>query len=523
MTHDSTTPATTVAGRYELERRLAVGGMATVHLGRDRVLDRFVAIKVLHSQLAADPAFVARFRREAQAAGRLGHPNIVAVYDWGSHDDTYYMAMEYIRGETLAEGLAEDGPMSTGRALQVAIDVVSALGAAHDQGTIHRDIKPSNIIIGPSGDAKVTDFGIARAREVQAGHDLTEVGSVIGTASYLSPEQAQGLPVDPRSDLYSVGVVLFEMVTGRRPFVGSSPMAVLQQHIEEPPPAIAGLQPAVPAELDDLIARLLAKDPADRLSTAVEVEGRLKAIRSGHRSGAVGADGRQSRPMPSAAVQPEELAFASNGDVPPTAIMPPQARPDAGEVATPWEPEPSEGGGRSGWPVILGAFAVVGLVVLLLVLSQTIGDGSSDAPDTTDVTPVQTSAQDTSPSTEPDAGTVAVPDVRGRSQSEAEDAIRDVGLTPRVETVEVAAGDDRVGRVISQSPEPGRESEGGAAVTISVGVAAQATPTTQATTTTAAPTTAAPTTAAPTTAAPTTEGTEPPTTPPAATSSTTGG
>ncbi len=497
--------STMVAGRYRLERQLAVGGMATVHRAQDTVLERPVAIKLLHDQFAADDAFVTRFKREAQAAARLGHPKVVAIYDWGPHGKTFYIAMELIEGRTLADELAETGPLSIDAALDVAIDVASALGAAHDQGTVHRDVKPSNIILGPSGGAKVADFGIARALQSQGDGDLTDAGSVIGTAGYLSPEQARGVPVDPRSDLYSLGVVLYEMVAGRRPFTGSSPMAVLHQHLDDDPPSVRELRPSVPTELEVLIAELLSKDPNDRPSTAAGLANRLRTIR---------ADGpRQPPPVAdssdvTAVMAPTtvEPSGPQRDDLPPTAVMPPNVRPDArSEAATPPSATATRGS-RSGWPVVVGAIAVVGVVALLLLASQTIsGDDSDGSTDSTE--PPATETTPPPPSTEDPAGeAVAVPDVRGASQEDAEAAIGDAGLVPVVETAELAGDDDRVGRVISQSPDPGQELQAGQQVVIVVGVAAETTTTTAQSTTTTQPTTTQPAkTQPPTTLASTTQ------------------
>jgi serine/threonine-protein kinase len=212
-------------GRYELHRRIGRGGMAEVYLARDRLLDRPVAIKILFPEFAADPSFVARFRREAQAAANLNHPNIVGVYDWGKERGTYYIVMEYVDGRTVSEIIRTDGPLDPKQAAGIAADVAAGLGFAHRKGVVHRDIKPGNILITGTGEVKVADFGIARAMTATTDDDLTQVGSVMGTATYFSPEQAQGKPVDPRSDLYSLGVVLYEMLVGQPPFSGDQPVA----------------------------------------------------------------------------------------------------------------------------------------------------------------------------------------------------------------------------------------------------------------------------------------------------------
>ena len=221
-----------LSGRYEIHRKLARGGMAEVYLARDRSLDRPVAVKVLFPEFATDPAFVERFRREAQAAANLSHPNIVGVYDWGTEGGTYFIVMEFVDGQSLAEVMRTAGPLHPRRAAEIAFEVAGALGFAHAKGVVHRDVKPGNVIISSSGVSKVTDFGIARALSSPS-EDLTQAGSVMGTATYFSPEQAQGFAVDARSDLYSLGVVLFEMVTGRPPFAGDSPVAIVSKQSQK--------------------------------------------------------------------------------------------------------------------------------------------------------------------------------------------------------------------------------------------------------------------------------------------------
>src|SRR5579875_3731761 len=220
-------PSEMIDGRYRVLSRLGAGGMADVFLAEDEQLSRQVALKLLHRRFAEDPGFVERFRREAQAAASLQHPNVVSVFDRGSFDRTYYIAMEYLDGRTLKRLIREEAPLECGRAIDIAVQILKAARFAHRRGVIHRDLKPHNVIVDAGDHVKVTDFGIARA----GASDMTETGSIMGTAQYLSPEQAQGHSVSATSDLYSVGVVLYEMLTGRVPFDGDSPVSIALKHV----------------------------------------------------------------------------------------------------------------------------------------------------------------------------------------------------------------------------------------------------------------------------------------------------
>jgi serine/threonine-protein kinase len=267
--------------RYEMQQRIGRGGMADVYLARDILLDRLVAIKVLFPEFATDPAFVERFRREAQSAANLNHPNIVGVYDWGRSNNTYFMAMEYVPGRTLADALRDIGQIPAMKAAEVGIEVAAALAFAHRNNVVHRDIKPGNILIGSSGQLKVADFGIARALGSAADNSLTQVGSVMGTAAYFSPEQAQGGQPDPRSDLYSLGIVLYEMVGGRPPFSGENPVAIAYKQVHDQPQPLNQLAPDVPRAFEAIVARLLAKDPDLRYPSADAVRDDLRRFRDG--------------------------------------------------------------------------------------------------------------------------------------------------------------------------------------------------------------------------------------------------
>lgn len=265
--------------RYELNHLIARGGMAEVYRAHDRLLDRPVALKVLFPELSIDRTFVERFRREAQAAANLSHHNIVPVFDWGEDTGTYFIVMEFIDGRPLSSILKSAGPLSAERAADIGSHVAAALGYAHKHGVVHRDVKPGNVLITDDGHVKVTDFGIARAMNTE--ESLTQTGAVMGTATYFSPEQAEGLGVDARSDIYSLGVVLFEMVTGRPPFLGDSPVAVASKHVRDHPPAPRELNPQIPPTFEAIILKSMAKDPAHRYTTAEELRADLLRFNEG--------------------------------------------------------------------------------------------------------------------------------------------------------------------------------------------------------------------------------------------------
>src|SRR5437868_2351705 len=266
------------SSRYEIEREIARGGMAEVYLARDQSLNRPVALKALFPEFAREPSFVERFRREAQAAANLNHPNVVSIYDWGQEEGTYFIVMEYVEGRSLRDLIRSEAPLEPNQAAEITAETASALAFAHRNGVVHRDVKPGNVLLTRFGNVKVTDFGIARAGTSDG---LTQTGSVMGTATYFSPEQAQGLPVDGRSDVYSLGVVLYEMVTGVAPFTGDSPVAVAYKHVREDAVAPSQRNPDVPPDLERIILTALAKDPNNRYQTAEDMRADLLRFRRG--------------------------------------------------------------------------------------------------------------------------------------------------------------------------------------------------------------------------------------------------
>lgn len=273
----------TIDARYRVERRIGTGGMADVFACEDLQLGRHVALKVLHEQLAEDPQVVARFRRESQSAAGLQHPHIVQVFDRGDWDGIPYMAMELVDGVTLKDVIRDQAPLDPVKTIDQISQVLDALRYAHRRGLVHRDIKPQNVLVGPDGDLKVADFGIARAVDDL---QMTQTGMIVGTAHYLSPEQASGQPITPAADLYAVGVVLFEMLTGRLPFDGDQPVAIALKHVNEEPPALSIVNPEVPADLEAVVMRALNKAPDERFTDAEEFIGALQQVRHRIVSGA---------------------------------------------------------------------------------------------------------------------------------------------------------------------------------------------------------------------------------------------
>ncbi len=412
---------TTIDGRYRVLSRLGAGGMAEVYLAEDAQLGRQVALKLLHRRFAEDSAFVERFRFEAQAAAGLQHPNVVSVYDRGEWDGTYYIAMEYLRGPSLKQLIGQEAPLAPLRAIEIAIQILKAARFAHRQGIIHRDLKPHNVIVGDGDHVKVTDFGIARA----GASDMTETGSIMGTAQYLSPEQAQGHAVSPSSDLYSVGVILYEMLTGRLPFEAESAVTIAIKHVSQSPPPPSTINPAVPPELEQVILWALNKNPADRPADADALISALEAARA-----AIQADNPAERTASFAAVAAVAVPAAAAGG--PRAL-----EADPALVAPPFGGERPPGRSRFGsvWTwVILALVLLAGAGGVLAYLL-----------------------------TRPDQRTV--PPVVNLQVGVAQTLVQNAGLTPNL-----IYRTDRSpsGTVIAQSPLGGVKANQGSTVTLTV-------------------------------------------------------
>ena len=373
-------------GRYELTAQIARGGMSDVFEARDRLLDRKVAVKILHDRFAETDTFVARFRKEARAVANLSHPNVVSVYDWGEEDGTYFMVMELVRGRSLRDIIQAEGKLLPRRATEIAAEIAKALDAAHRSGVIHRDIKPGNVLLTTDGSVKVTDFGVARARNASEG--LTKVGSVIGTATYFSPEQASGDPADERSDIYSLGVVLYEMLVGRPPFRGESAVSVAYQHVtaEVVPPS--RLNTDVSLELENVVMRALEKDPDRRYETAADIHHDLLVLLQGRPS-----------PAGSAPVAPPVRTHRAQ-DLPP-----PPPRDDEAYRRLQGRPRQPSQLPFIFTAVLLAAGVVLGAYLLLNSLSN-----------------------DPAPSTTVPVVTIAIPDVTGLSEEEARIVLQEAGF-----------------------------------------------------------------------------------------------
>jgi serine/threonine-protein kinase len=446
-----------LAGRYEIGELIGRGGMAEVHVGRDARLGRTVAIKLLRSDLAKDPSFQARFRREAQAAASLNHPAIVAVYDTGEDISTDpagitrhtpYIIMEYVEGHTLRELMRDGSALPIDEALDITIGVLSALQYAHHAGIVHRDIKPANIMLTAAGQVKVMDFGIARALSDNTA-TVTQSQAVIGTAQYLSPEQARGETVDARSDLYSTGCVLFELLTGRPPFTGDSAVAIAYQHVREQPAPPSTYAPDVPSVLDRIVLKALSKDRNLRYSTASEFLADLQAAKNGERVAAPMLAPLVA-PTDETAVLPADATRATEA----TPAFRSLVRDQADQAAE--DEEAAAKRKRKKILIIIGSIVaaiLIGLIVWMVVSNSHKSPGPSTSPSAT--------------STQVDVP--AVPS--DRSEEAAVKALKDAKLEP----VRSEAFDAEVpaGQVIRFAPESGTSVATGTKVTYVVSLGSE--------------------------------------------------
>ena len=394
-------------GRYRIREKIGSGGMSDVYLADDLTLSRPVAVKVLHSEYARDAGYIQRFRYEAQAAANLNHPNIVSVYDWGNEGDAYYIVMEYVEGRELKDLLREQGAFTPERAAEVAAEIAAALQFAHRRNLVHRDIKPQNVIITPTGQVKVMDFGIARAA---SGTGITQTGVVMGTAQYIAPEQAQGLSVDGRADIYSLGIVLYEMLAGRVPFDDENPLTVAYRQVRDDPVPPSMIVPGIPPAMEAIVMKALAKNPANRYQTAQEFKADLLRFLEG-------------MPVSATPVMPAAVPPASAAPTAPTAPTAP-AYPVAPAVLP-----PPAGKKTPAWVWVLAiSLLVLGVLGIILALTLT---GRQPMVD--------------------------VPNLIGKTEAEARSALEAVGLKLEIKEEQYITREGETPDVIvSQDPESGQ-------------------------------------------------------------------
>ena len=454
--------------RYRLKEKIGSGGMAEVYLADDQLLGREVAVKVLHAQYAADPSFIQRFRQEAQSAANLNHPNIVNIYDWGNEGEQYYIVMEYVEGRDLKEILRSDGRLLPERAAEIAAEVCAALQFAHRGNLVHRDIKPHNIVITNIGQVKVMDFGIAREGN---GGGITQTGMVMGTPQYISPEQAQGLAVDGRSDIYSLGVVLYEMLTGQVPFDDPNPVTITYKQVREDPMPPSVIDPEIPATLEAIVMKAMSKNPANRFQNAQEMKADL-------------------------------LRFLEGMPVSATPVLQETAYGAAAGAA------PAAGSGRK-WPWIAAAVVatlIVAGIVLALVLGG--GEGKVEVPNLQGMTEQQVTSTldglglqlgeiedqnieeenekaDVVISQDPEWGTMLakgekvtvtitrelrMPEVTGMTRTEAESTLKEMGISVIEIQNQPVDDEDEVNLILSQEPAGGQLISPNTSVKLEVGV-----------------------------------------------------
>ena len=427
----------TLGGRYELLARVGGGGMALVYKARDLLLNRFVAVKVLRQQFTHDDDFVKRFRREAQAAASLSHPNIVSIYDVGQVDDTHYIVMEFVDGANLNEIIRERAPLQAEEAVRIAVEICDALEHAHHNQIIHRDIKPHNILIGNNGRVKVTDFGIARA---VTSSTITQTGSVIGSVHYFSPEHAKGVATGEKSDLYSLGIVLYQMLTGRLPFLGESPISVALKHLQEPFEQPRLVNPYIPQSVENIILRAMRKNPQERYQSAKEMQRDLETCM-----------------RPDRLNEPARHYESDEEDERDKTKVVPAIRPDmrntieapsvkASSAEERWNEDEADGRKRK-WvlPTVLGVIAVVLIGVLIWAVSLLKDVTNDDVP---------------------------VPDVIGKEEMEAVEILTAAGFQIMDPTVYKEVEDEEDdGRVIDQSKKKDTVAKEGSPIQLTVGKA----------------------------------------------------
>ncbi len=423
--------------RYEIGKRIGRGGMAEIFQARDILLDRPIAIKVLFPEFATDPAFVERFRREAQAAANLNHPNIVGVYDWGKVNNTYYIAMEYVNGRTLADILKQSGTLTPIQVCDVMAEVAAALGDAHQSGVIHRDIKPGNILVSTTGQVKVADFGIARALGAGVEQGLTQTGAVMGTATYFSPEQAQGAFTDQRSDIYSLGVVMYEMLSGVAPFTGENAVAIAYKQVHEQATPINERVNSVPSGLAAIVNKCMQKSPNDRYTNAEEVRNELRRFLEGIPVLAMSSPDQTAVATQMLPITDPNLTTVISQQDSATRVMP--KTDSTKREATNYPPYDDKGPQRTAVFVFGALFAAIVLLAGGLFLYQTLTRNSANT-------------------------SITVPDVRNLTVKEASETLLALGFVP----VPYAATKEGVGNdvVYSQEPPPSVLARNGDTITI---------------------------------------------------------